>query len=250
MPTDASENTVDWKRFVKNAKTPYDAKKFFWWRNYKEYGTGMAGDLFVHLLSGLHFIMDSKGPTSISSMGDLVHWKDGRNIPDVMTAILHYPTTPTHPSFQLMLRANFISGENDKMTTKYIGSEGVLEFGWNDFTIRHSKMPLAPGIGGWDALDTYPKQMQQELLEAYNRKYSEADKKVQNVKPIQYAAPAGYSDSRDHFINFFESVRTGKPTVEDVKFGFRAAAASLACNESYFQKKIIRWDPEKMRLVN
>ena len=147
-------------RFVKNAKTAFDAKKFFWWRNYKEYGTGMAGDLFVHLLSGLHFITDSNGPTAISSMGDLVYWKDGRNVPDVMTAILHYPATATHPSFQLMLRANFISGENDKMTTKYIGSEGVLEFGWNDFTIRHSKMPIAPGIGGWDALDTYPKQMQ------------------------------------------------------------------------------------------
>lgn len=250
MPTDANETNVDWKRYVKNAKTPYDAKKFFWWRNYKEYGTGMAGDLFVHLLSGLHFITDSNGPTAISSMGDLVYWKDGRNVPDVMTAILHYPATATHPSFQLMLRANFISGENDKMTTKYIGSEGVLEFGWNDFTIRHSKMPVASGIGGWDALDTYPKQMQQELLDAYNRKFTEADKKVQNAKAIQYAAPSGYSDSRDHFINFFESIRTGKPVVEDVNFGFRAAAASLACNESYYQQKIIRWDPEKMKVLS
>ena len=92
--------------------------------------------------------------------------------------------------------------------------------------------------------------MQQELLEAYSRKYTEADKKVQNAKPIQYAAPSGYSDSRDHFINFFESIRTGKPVVEDVNFGFRAAAASLACNESYYQQKIIRWDPEKMKVLS
>ena len=41
---------------------PYDPKKFFWWRNYREFGTGVAGDLFVHLISGINVITDSKGP--------------------------------------------------------------------------------------------------------------------------------------------------------------------------------------------
>jgi hypothetical protein len=36
--------------------------------------------------------------------------------------------------------------------------------------------------------------------------------------------------------------------VEDATFGFRAAAPSLACNESYFKKKIINWDPVNMKL--
>ena len=40
----------------------FDSKKFFWWRAFKEVGTGVAGDLFIHLLSGTHFITDSKGP--------------------------------------------------------------------------------------------------------------------------------------------------------------------------------------------
>lgn len=248
MPTDANEQTIDWKSYVGNKAIPYDPKKFFWWRNYKEFGTGMAGDLFVHLLSGLHFITDSNGPDTVAATGELVHWKDGRNVPDLMTSVLHYPQTKNHNSFQLMLRANFISGENEKMVTRYIGSEGVLEFGWYDFTIRHSKMPIAKGIGGWDALDTYTTKMQQELLADYDKKYSEADRKVNNAKAYSYAAPDGYSDSRDHFINFFESVRLGKPVVEDAKFGFRAAAASLACNESYYQKKIIKWDADAMKL--
>ena len=147
-----------------------------------------------------------------------------------------------------MLRANFISGENEQMTTKYIGSEGVLEFGWNDFTIKHSKMPKAKGIGGWDALDTYTTKMQEELLADYKKRYTEAETKINNSKNITYAAPEGYSDSKDHFINFFESVRTGKKVVEDASFGFRAAAASLACNESYFQKKIIEWDADSMKV--
>lgn len=250
LPADANESTVDWHRFTGENKTSFDAQRFFRWRNYREYGTGMAGDLFVHLLSGLHFITNSKGPKLIGATGDLVHWKDGRNIPDVMTAILQYAATDKHPAFQLMLRANFISGENEKMTTRYIGSEGVMEFGWNDFTIKRSKMPVAPGIGGWDSLDTYTTQMQQQLLNEYNARYSEADKKGFSATTIRYAAPDGYSDSRDHFMNFFDSIRNGTPVVEDAAFGFRAAAASLACNESYFQQRFLHWDAEKMVLKN
>jgi hypothetical protein len=53
-----------------------------------------------------------------------------------------------------------------------------------------------------------------------------------------------------HHANFFDSVRSGKPVVEDAEFGFRAAAPCLACNESYYKKKIIYWDPEKMKIKN
>jgi predicted dehydrogenase len=249
MPLDANEQRVDWKRYnSKNSPAAFDAKKFFWWRNYQQYGTGMAGDLFVHLLSGLHFLTNSKGPSKIFAMGGLTYWKDGRDIPDILTAVLHYPETKEHKSFELTLRANFVSGQVDKMTTKYIGTDGVLDFGWNDFTIKRNKMPKAPGIGGWDALDTYTEAAQKEIRAAYEKKYTEAERKAASLPSISYAAPDGYSDSLDHFIHFFESIRTNKPVVEDASFGFRAAAPCLACNESYFKKQVINWDAEKMMM--
>lgn len=249
MPLDANEKTIDWKRYnSKNAAAAFDAKKFFWWRNYKDFGTGMAGDLFVHLMSGLHFLTDSKGPSKIYAMGNLGYWKDGRDVPDVMTAVLHYPETKEHKSFELTLRANFVSGQVDKMTTKYIGSEGVLDFGWNDFTIKRNKMPQAPGIGGWDAMDTYTEAAQKQIMDAYQKKYTEAERKATSLSNITYAAPDGYSDSYDHFVHFFESIRSKKPVVEDASFGFRAAAPCLACNDSYYKKQVINWDAEKMMI--
>lgn len=249
IPPDASLQTVDWDRYQENvAKHPFDEKRFFWWRNYREYGTGVAGDLFVHLLSGLHFLTDSKGPSKIFSIGDLCYWKDGRDVPDVMSAVLKYPETKEHQAFQVTLRVNLVSGQGDKAVTKFVGTEGVIDFGWNDFTIRRSKMSKAPGYGGWDSFDTYPAAMQKQLATHYNQEYSTTDQQVPKLSDLKYATPAGYSDSYDHFINFFESVRTKKPVVEDVEFGFRAAAPCLACNESYFQQKVIYWDAEKMLL--
>ena len=250
MPNDASPETVDWNRYIEAMnKIPFDAKKFFWWRNYRDFGTGVAGDLFVHLLSGTHVITGSRGPAKIFSSGQLSYWKDGRDVPDVMTGILQYPETPEHPAFQLTLQVNFVSGTGGQESIKLVGEEGVMEMKGSNVSIHHSIMPKAPGFGGYDAVFTYPKAMQDSLSQTYNQKYSDDDKKRPTKPDIDFKAPAGYSDHLDHFTNFFDAIRTGKPVVEDAAFGFRAAAPCLACNDSYFEKKIINWDPVNMKLV-
>jgi predicted dehydrogenase len=70
IPKDADASTTDWERFIEvTDKMAFDAKKFFWWRAFKQVGTGVAGDLFIHLLSGTHLITNSLGPESIYSTG-------------------------------------------------------------------------------------------------------------------------------------------------------------------------------------
>ena len=250
IPKDANAETTDWDRFIEvTKKMPYDSKKFFWWRAFKEVGTGVAGDLFIHLLSGTHFITNSKGPQSIYSTGQFSYWKDGRNMPDVMSGVMQYGDTPEHPAFQLTLQVNFISGTGGQEIIRFVGSEGVMEVKGNNLNIHHSLMPEAPGFGGYDSLFTFSKSMQEEMQKEYDAKWSEAQKKRPTKEDVVFKAPEGYSDHLDHFTNFFDAVRTGKHVVEDAIFGFRAAAPALSCNESYFQKKIIKWDPIQMKLV-
>jgi predicted dehydrogenase len=250
MPTNGSPETVDWNNYIRGTKKiPYDAKKFFWWRNYKDFGTGVAGDLFVHLLSGIHLITDSLGPVKIFASGQLCYWKDGRDVPDIMTAIMDYPQSKEHPAFQVMLRVNFVSGLGEKGVTRFIGSEGAMEMLDNGFTLTKSVMSKAPGIGGWDALHTYPQAMQDELINQYNQKYTAEEQKRPEVPGVTYQAPEEYDEHYEHFANFFDGVREGKPLVEGPEFAFRAAAPTLACNDSYFKKKIINWDPVNMKVV-
>ena len=251
MPTDGSPETVDWDKYIAGMpKTPFDPMKFFRWRNYRQFGTGIAGDLFVHLLSGTHVITGSKGPKSIFSSGQLSKWKDGRDVPDVVTGIMEYPETTEHPAFQLTLQVNFISGTGGSELVRFVGDEGIIDVGGDRLTVRHNILPKAPGIGGWDALGTYPQAMQDSILQQYNTKYSSEDQKRPVKLDIIYKQPEEYDEHLAHHANFFDSVRSGKPVVENAEFGFRAAAPCLACNESYYKKKIIYWDPEKMKIKN
>jgi len=250
IPKDADAATTNWDEFIAvTEKMSYDSKKFFWWRAFKEVGTGVAGDLFIHLLSGTHFVTNSKGPQSIYSTGQFSYWKDGRNMPDVMAGVMQYGDTPEHPAFELTLQVNFISGTGGQEVTRFVGSEGVMDVRGNDITIHHSLMPQAPGFGGYDSLFTFSKAMQQEMQKEYDAKWTEAQRKRPKKDDINFKAPEGYDEHLDHFTNFFDAIRTGKPVVEDATFGFRAAAPALACNKSFFEKKIIHWDPNKMKLV-
>ena len=193
-------------------------------------------------------ITNSKGPETIYSTGQFSQWKDGRNMPDVMSGVMQYPDCTDHPAFQLTLQVNFISGTGGQEIIRLIGSEGIIDVKGNDLSIKHSLMPEAPGFGGYDSLFTFSKSMQTEMQKEYDAKWTEAQKKRKTKEDISFKAPAGYSDHLDHFTNFFDSVRTGKKVVEDAEFGFRAAAPALSCNESYFSKKIIHWDPIAMKL--
>src|SRR2546430_4941734 len=57
IPPDANEQTIDWNAFLHGApKRTFDPVRLFRWRCFADYGEGLAGDLFVHLISGIHFI--------------------------------------------------------------------------------------------------------------------------------------------------------------------------------------------------
>lgn len=249
IPLDASPQTVDWDAFLGKApKIPFDATRFFRWRNYRDYGTGIPGDLFVHLITGIHYVTGALGPTRIFTAGQLSFWKDGRDVPDVVAAVMDYPQTAQHSAFQVILQVNFADGSNSDSVTKIIGTDGAIELGWNDFVLRRSKLPNAPGYGGYDSLFTFPEDTQKAFETAYKSKWSEADRKAEKVDDVVFAAPDGYDDRTDHFRNFFAGIREGKKVVEDSTFGVRAAGPCLAANESHFQQKIIKWDPVTMKM--
>ncbi len=249
IPTDANAGTVDWDNFLGNApKIAYDPVRFFRWRNYQDYGTGIAGDLFVHLFTGFHVVTGAKGPNRIYATGGLRYWKDGRDVPDIITSIHDYPATDKHPAFNLQMRVNFCDGNKGSELLRFVGTEGVITLGWNSVKVQRSKTPKHSGYGGWDSFSTFTEAQQKEYEKWYKAQYPQSKPEV--IEPdMEFKAPQGYDTNLDHHLNFYAGIREGKPIREDALFGMRAAGPALATNKSYFEKKIINWDPENAKLI-
>src|ERR1700723_2244326 len=242
VPLDASTETCDWPRFLGTAPNiPFNAEHFFQWRKWKAYGSGVAGDLFVHLFSGTHFITGTNGPTRAMATGGLRFWNDGRDVPDVMLGLFDY-----NQGFNLSLRVNFVDGGEESEGLIFTRSEGTIEIAGNTVSVNRVPRPKEPGY----TISTYTEAMQKRILAEHLEKYPITHPSGPPPASYEkYAAPQGYSDSYDHFKNFFSSVRSRQPVVEDAVFGFRAAGAALLSNLSYERGAVVKWDPDAMKLI-
>jgi predicted dehydrogenase len=247
IPPDASPDNIDWDRFLGNAlKVPFEPVRLFRWRNYRDYGTGVAGDLFVHLLSGLPYATRSTGPSRVMATGGLRYWKDGRDVPDVMLALLDYPKAGTHPEFTLALRVNFKSGvAEEQFGFRFVGSEGVMHTSPAGVTVSTVPPEAEPGY----TIGTFTKAVQEQFLAEYGKKYPKTHATADAMRPQKedkYVPPEDHHAHREHHRAFLDCVRQRKPSIEDGVFGLRTAGPALLTNRAYFDKRICLWDPETM----
>ncbi|MBV9761214.1 MAG: Gfo/Idh/MocA family oxidoreductase [Acidobacteriaceae bacterium] len=253
IPPDASMETIDWEQFLGSApKCPFDPVRLFRWRNYRAYGTGIPGDLFVHLFTGIHFVMDSVGPERIAATGGLYYWKDGRDVPDLMTGLYSYPETPSHPGFQINFSVNFEAGSGegaDSQAFRFIGTEGVLNLSvGNSLSISKRPRELDPGT----TASTFSKKIEEQVLAEHRAKYpvlSESTGSLTSEALETYFLPKGYSEQIAHHETFQRAIRTRTPVIEDAVFGLRAAGPALMSNVSYFERRMVSWDPVNMRML-
>jgi len=234
IPSDASEQTIDWNAFLVGApKRPFDAARFFRWRCFSDYGEGLAGDLFVHLLSGIHFISGTNEPAKrAQSSGGLFRWKDGRDFPDLIETLYDYP------KFRVALRCNLNNAGGEPI--RFHGTKGTMEIIGQ--TLTFTPQDTAPRAEGY-SLKGWPARLRKEYLAKWDAELPQPGPlDYQAVEAETFTAPQGYSDVSAHEANFFDAVRTRKPTVENEEFGNNAAIGCHLANYAYFKNTIATWD--------
>jgi predicted dehydrogenase len=231
-PPDLSPQNLDWDTWLGTApKKAFDPYAFARWRCWKEYGTGVAGDLLVHLISGMMFMLGiNEPPKQAMSMGGILRWKDGRNMPDVQATIYYYGQLPVY------MRLNL--GTEMPETYRFQGSKGILEV--NEFGLSYT-----PQSGKDNAPSYYASGFPKEMRTAYEKEWHEKnDPKIgQEPMPesISFRGP-DYDDMKPHLWTYFQAVKSRQPVVEDAVFGHHAALACHMANESYFRQKPVWWD--------
>jgi len=238
IPPDASEQTIDWNDFLGNApKRPFDPVRFFRWRCFADYGEGLGGDLFVHLISGINFITGNDVvPKRAQSTGGLYHFKDGRDYPDLLETFYDYP------NFRVYLRCNLMNDGGEFIA--FYGNQGtaIIKGNTMTFTPQDTRpQPEGYSIYGW------PEKLRDEYLENFRREHPYYDVKVDEATEV-FGVPEGYSDVVDHQMHFFDAVRTRKKVVENEEFGNNAALGCHLANYSYFKQTAAVWDASARKI--
>ena len=231
-PPDLSPETLDWETWLGTApKKSFDPLAFARWRCWKEYGTGVAGDLMVHLISGM---LASLGihevPSRVSAFGGIYRWKDGRNMPDLHAVLFEYQNIPVYVRLSLDCESPEV--------TRFQGPKGAIE-------LREFSLSYAPQAGIDLAPSYYTASYPARLRNPYTKQWHEEHDPPPGQEPFpetQSWNGNDYDDLRPHLWKFFEAVRSRKPVLQDVVFGHHAALACHLANESYFRKSPVCWD--------
>ena len=232
VASDASPETIDWKTWIRDApEHPFDAERFFRWRCFADYGEGLAGDLFVHLLSGIQCVSGINAiPSRAYSSGSLTHFKDGRDYPDLLATLYDYPGATVN------MHCN--QNNSNVESTVFYGREATLTIVGNTITVAPqdtSPQPEGYSLNGWTS------EAKKKYLDEWRAGHPEKPAKLGELET--YSAPHGYDDTADHLAAFFHAVETRDHVVEDEVFGNNCAIACHMANHSYFHRNIATWDP-------
>jgi len=227
----ASAETIDWKTWLRDApERPFDAARFFRWRCFADYGEGLAGDLFVHLLSGIQCVSGINAiPSRASSTGSLTHFNDGRDYPDLLVTLYDYPGVVVN------LHCNQNNASSEPVI--FYGKEATLTIIGDSLTVVPQDTRPEPenySLDGWTT------EAKKKYLDDWHAAHPQPSVPLSHSET--YSAPEGYDDTAEHIANFFHAIETRQHVVEDEVFGNNCAVACHMANHSYFHKGVATWD--------
>ncbi len=231
-PPDASPATIDWDIWQGDVpKREFDAKIFARWRCWKEYGTGVAGDLLVHLVSGMNYMLGwNEAPKRAMALGGILRFPDGRNMPDVQATLFDYGRAPVY------LRLNL--GCETPEIYRFQGSKGILE-------VTETTISYFPQSGEDESPSyytvSYPRAMREAYLKQWHAEHDPKPGKEPVAEGFTYRG-VSWDEEKPHLWKFFQGVKNRQPVTEDAVFGHNAALACHMANESYFRRAAVTWD--------
>jgi len=239
--------TIDWEHFQETAanKVPFSLERFFRWRCWFDYGTGLAGDLLSHEYDGINQILEVGIPDSCVASGGVYYFKDGRDVPDVFQAVYEYPDRDLtfvysatlangrdrglvfmgHDASMRVGGALSVQAEYDSTRYKDKIEGGLIDPSEPMFTYR-------PGFKGIDAVTS-------------------ATERYFASRGLLYTYRGGRRVSAYHLLigEWLNVIRNGGQTSCNIDRAFEEAMTCHMSTKSYLEGRKVRWDAAQRRIV-
>ena len=239
---------IEWELFQGNApKHDYTPKRYFGWRCFWDYSTGISGDILTHIMIAVDRIVGIGVPHSASATGGIYYWKDGRETPDQFSVMFEFPEQELTVNFISTLSNSF-----NKTATRYMGEEGTIELDWRlrVYADRFSKKyadriyagtlnPNQPFVDLEDSaagLVTKAAPSQLWLGGRGATLTTRADGEVRDT-------------TRLHHENFHKCIRSREQPDANFATSLSSTIAAHMATTAYREKRTVHWDPVKRQII-
>jgi predicted dehydrogenase len=210
IPADATPANTDWKRFLGPAPSrEFQPERYFQWRLYWDYSSGIATDLMVHQTDITAFVMNKSFPSSVVATGGVYRWtdKDDRDVPDTWSVLLDYPDKFQVNYSCYLGNAKFGYGE------QFLGNDGTIEV------------------------------INRSTLNFYPETYNGVSDVVKARKELTVTIPGNDNLAVEaHLRNFFNAIRGTEKVIAPPQAGYEAAIPGFLSVMSYRTGKKMLWD--------
>jgi predicted dehydrogenase len=195
------------------------------WRSFMEYGNGIVGDMCIHMLDMVRWLLGLGWPHRISSSGGILVDKQSKaNITDTQTATFEFGELPIvweHRTWGHPPDPQYPWG-----ATLY-GDQGTLKLSVQsyDFIPFGNGQPIHRDVVM--ELDKYPEDQTEKDLE-------------------KHVAPA----IRRHMEDFLTAIEARSKPVADIEQGHISTASCILANLSMRLGRTLVWDAERRQVTN
>jgi predicted dehydrogenase len=242
----AGPHNIDWEQFTGYGPVrPFSLERFFRWRCWWDYGTGLSGDLLTHEYDAMNQILDLGIPHSVVSSGGIYFFKDGREVPDTFQVTLEYPERNLTFLYSATLASNRARGK------VIMGHDANMEVGeiltvWADYESTRFKKMIENGTINTDIplFSFIPGRRKVDAVATATEKYFAG-------RGLLYTYRDGVrvDTTHLHVKEWLDCIRSGKQPSCNIDRGFEEAISAHMATISYRENRKVFWDPVAKKIV-
>ncbi len=215
-----TRSNLDWPRYLGDAPYhPFSMERFWHWRCYWDYGTGIAGDLLSHSFDYIQYILKMGIPYSANCSGAMHLLNDGRECPDFWNVVFDYPDR----GMSIIDTTTFHSNQKSDNIPAIRGKDAMMAFNHGGFEVYAEEPSLK-----------YKSQL--------------GTGEITSDKPFKKFDPKETPKQPSHMEDFFNCMRNRQKPKDNEDEAFIEAVTCIMSVMSYFKKQTVYWDTDRQEI--